>query len=347
LPELGRTFGEIPVAELVEVPVAELVEVPGSALVEVHAPVQVSLHTHVTLAAYASAQRLARHSEPPRHIYTCSATSVAQAAALGLGLPALAQALTTLRLPLTSPQWQQIQAWHAQGHALQLSVRPLLQTTTPTLMAQLYAQPSLAALFASLLSPTTTTLAVDLPTARQALHNAGFALQVSPTATDLQPPATGALWLAAQLYQWLAEHLPLPLPPPSAAAQSLLAQFTPAQQALLHSQFAQLHAHLLDLLDGLPFTPPPQPSDPAQWQAPIARAIAEQHDLQIDYFSAGRNLLTRRLVRPYWLEDHHAVPYLRAYCHQSGQVLTFRLDRIFAIDPSPLTIQHSPLTIDH
>jgi predicted DNA-binding transcriptional regulator YafY len=46
------------------------------------------------------------------------------------------------------------------------------------------------------------------------------------------------------------------------------------------------------------------------------------------YFTAGRNLLTRRVVTPYWLEEHRGIPYLRADCHQAGKVLLFRLDRI-------------------
>ena len=85
------------------------------------------------------------------------------------------------------------------------------------------------------------------------------------------------------------------------------------------------------MLDGQAFTPPPEPADPARWRPLIEQAIAAGADLELTYFTAGRNLLTRRSVTPYWIEEHNGISYLRADCHQAGHVRLFRLDRIQAI----------------
>ncbi|HHW84884.1 MAG TPA: WYL domain-containing protein, partial [Chloroflexi bacterium] len=111
----------------------------------------------------------------------------------------------------------------------------------------------------------------------------------------------------------------------------LFATQPPWQQALLQAQYERLIDLLADLLDNLPFTPPPTPTDPAQWQAIIHTAIEQKQPLQITYFSAGRNLSTQRRIEPYWIEERRGIPYLRAYCHSAARVLTFRLDRIQAI----------------
>jgi predicted DNA-binding transcriptional regulator YafY len=48
------------------------------------------------------------------------------------------------------------------------------------------------------------------------------------------------------------------------------------------------------------------------------------------------------LIDPYWIEEQHGIPYLRAYCHSAGAVLTFRLDRIEALVLSPESRVQSP-----
>lgn len=108
---------------------------------------------------------------------------------------------------------------------------------------------------------------------------------------------------------------------------------SPLQQAALQAHLAQVEARLLQVLDHLPFTPPPTPADPTQWRSLLDAAITAKQTLQMIYVSAGRNLTTQRLIDPYWIEEQHGVPYLRAYCHSAGTVLTFRLDRIQALQP--------------
>jgi proteasome accessory factor C len=128
----------------------------------------------------------------------------------------------------------------------------------------------------------------------------------------------------------------------SAQRQTLEQTLSPVQQAALAAHLAQVTAQLQQVLDHLPSTPPPTPTDPAQWRPVLLAAIAAKTTLAMRYFSAGRNLTTDRLIDPYWIEEQHGIPYLRAYCHSAGAVLTFRLDRIEALVLSPESRVQSP-----
>lgn len=271
----------------------------------------------------------------PVHLYTLDANTIRRAAAKGLGLPNLLAALTSLGITLTRPDWQQLHAWYQAGRALELGSYPLLRTTTAMQMQALHQAPTVHPLLGELLSPTTVLLNTDVAEMMQALHAVGcYATTSQPTPdSDVALTAeTGALWLAGQIYADVGQQLALPLPPPFATLQQLFNGLPAAQQALLQSQLTQFRAALLDLLDQRTFTPPPHPSDPNQWQPQLEALIATKGLVQMDYFSAGRNLLTRRQVEPYWLETQTGTPYLRAYCHQAGCVLTFRLDRIQGLE---------------
>jgi hypothetical protein len=291
-----------------------------------------------TLAAYSDYVRFDRNAAPGLHWYRLSPASVARAAAVGLGLPALGQALTALHQPPDAEAWQQLWAWHSQGTTLHLTIRPLLQAKTPAALAAVWQIPNLRPLLGEILSPTTATLQVDLNTARQALNRA--ALFPNRQAMSTRAPTArggcdsgqvGALWLAGQLYAWLGEHLSLPLPPPFATLQQLWTELTAEEQAVVAAQWEALREQLLDLVDAFPFTPPPHPSDPTQWRLLLEAAATAKHDLELLYFSAGRNLLTRRRVQPFWVIEAQGISYLIAYCHPTARVLTFRLDRIQAI----------------
>lgn len=262
------------------------------------------------------------------HLYQLTPTTVGQAAALGLGLPALAAAFALIALPLTPDHWQQLHAWHQAGRSITISNATLLRTSTPAQLQALTATQTLQTVIGELLSPTTALLQQPPSASAQALQAAGHTVVLPDGPATPATPPSGALWLAGQLYAYLSQQIDLPLPPPFAELHTLYHQLPPAQQALLQSQLTQLQARLLDLLDAFPFTPPPAPSDPAQWTALIQQTIATDGHLQMTYFSAGRNLLTHRLIKPFWLTERGGVLYLVAECHQTNRVLTFRLDRI-------------------
>ena len=283
------------------------------------------------------------------HTYRLAAATVGSAAAAHLSLPTLLDALTTSGLTLTPDQVACLHTWYAAGRQLQLRLLPLLRTTDAALMARLQQNRRLQPWLGEVLSPTTAVWQGDGAAFVAALRQQGFypdAAAWSPGETP--PPAetgeeaaatplrdAGALWLAARTYQLLGQFLPLPLALPDDQVHLLTQALSPGQQAAATAHLAQLEARLRQLLDHLPFTPPPAPTDPEQWRPLIAAAIAAQTPLQMRYFSAGRNLTTDRLIDPYWIEEPHGIPYLRAYCHSAGAVLTFRLDRIEALVLSP------------
>ncbi|MEZ4705646.1 MAG: WYL domain-containing protein [Caldilineaceae bacterium] len=309
------------------------------------------------LAAFADDGRLlpppdAEHG--PRHLWLLHRDALARAAAADRPFVQLTDALAALELALPAAHMAALQRWHEEGRTLRLRTLPLLQSRQPDQMAALWQDRRLRPLLQELLSPTTATLnastaeAADLlrraghwvahPAAPAALPARAAALDeeenADPAATLIGPDA-GLLWLASQLYQQLGAHLTLPAPMPSPTLDRLWRHIDPYQQALLHSQLDQLLQRLQNLLDGYthsaaPYTP--EPVDPEQWLPPINAAIAAGRSLTIHYYSAGRNLLTRRTIDPYWIETRHGIPYVRAYCHQSARDRLFRLDRVQEVE---------------
>ena len=287
------------------------------------------------------------------HIYRLTEGTVAAAAAAGLGLPALLSVFTGLDIRLKPTQLATLQAWHARGHEIQLLALPLLRAARPDLLAQLLTHADVRAGLGELLSPTLTVTALPPDELAVCLRTAGFfpqgpgssgqgstgpgehrpSGQLAQSAISNQLPATSfrspaALWLAGQLYTALGEHTTLPLPPPFTDLAGLLAALPPLDQAVVQAQWEQLRADLQALLDGRTFAPPPTPSDPVRWRPLIESAAAAGGTLTMQYFTAGRNVLTQRTVTPYWIEEHRGIPYMRADCHLAGRVLLFRLDRI-------------------
>lgn len=273
------------------------------------------------------------------HRYLFTAASVGQAAAAHHGLPTLLAACATLGLTFTPDHLARLQAWHAAGQRLQLLLLPVVRTADAELMAQLYQNRALQTGLGELLNPTVAVWQGAAPAWAALLSQQGFypdssALDLADnTAAPEAPlPTDSILWLAARTYQLLGQFLPLPVPLSAAALRPLAARLSPLQQAALQAHLAQLEARLRQLFDHLPFMPPPEPSNPAQWRPLLAAASAAKQTLRMIYYSAGRNLPTQRLIDPYWIEEQHGVPYLRAYCHSAGTVLTFRLDRIQALE---------------
>lgn len=60
----------------------------------------------------------------------------------------------------------------------------------------------------------------------------------------------------------------------------------------------------------------------------LTQAIAQRRTAQIRYFSASRNVITRREVDPYHLRYTSGALYLIAYCHWRRDVRLFAVDRI-------------------
>ncbi len=62
--------------------------------------------------------------------------------------------------------------------------------------------------------------------------------------------------------------------------------------------------------------------------ATLEKAIAANRELKMEYYTASRDTLSERTVRPYGLVDHDGQWYLVAYCTVRHGELPFRVDRI-------------------
>lgn len=305
----------------------------------------VAPHRLLPLAPFVEHLALDRSGPVPHHRLKVGPGRLAQAAAQGHELAALFRALDELGIALSPAHLAQLAAWHGQGRQLALSLLPVLRSANPESLQAVLGHAAAAKVIREVLTPTLAVLDLPLPQALGQLATAGFFAQSNhadlPQAAD--PEATpdpgvnagadvGMIWLTGQVYALLARHLPLPTPPFRHLA-ALFAQLLPTQQAGLTVQLDRIQADLGGLLDGLVFTPPPNPTDPARWQPILRSAIEDEALLTMDYFVAGRNLLTHRTVQPHFLEERKGVLYLRAYCHSAGRVLSFRLDRIQGLTP--------------
>ena len=325
-----------------------LPELPAEA-VELAIPWDARLAAQAGLALFAEYLSEHRHDGYLAHVYRLTPKSVAAAAADGHGLPLLMQALAELcgSPPVELSAAAAVADWWAQGRQIDLLAAPLLRTSTPDVMRRLHAEPSVAVVLGELLAPTACLLRVPLHAARRTLAQAGWpaALAESPShLTDTPAPADEtprlagdplAAWVAGQVYRSIGRHLPIPFSFPQGQLDAWWAALTPTEQAAAHPAADALLAGLAELLDGVSYAPPDRPTEPTAWAQQIEQAIASTALVDLTYFSAGRNLLTRRVVEPYWLETRGSVLYLRAFCTSAGRVRLFRLDRIQSLEVLP------------
>lgn len=297
-------------------------------------PSSTPCHLQAALTAYA--MHVATTGAPPDVVqhYVLNHATLAQALSAGFGWPQLAVTLEELSISLASPPCRQLADHFARIPAITLQTRTLLHAADRTTLQALLEDPTLRPLIADLLAAATATLDADPALVSQRLQSAGYAVRAEPFLPPdaTPPPASAALWLAGSLYRRLADFLALPLPLLPAQLDALLAGLTPLQRSTLTVYQERLEAALLDLLEGRIFAPPTFTVDVAAHRQRLEAAAADRRPVTIDYFSPGRNLLTRRPVQPYWIETSGNHLYLRAECLLSGRVLLFRLDRIQAIE---------------
>lgn len=77
--------------------------------------------------------------------------------------------------------------------------------------------------------------------------------------------------------------------------------------------------------------PPPERHGPESHLELIQRAIRDQFDLEMEYFTGARNELTQRRITP---DSVEAERYLHAYCHNRQHDRVFRLSRIGSLWPA-------------
>jgi hypothetical protein len=144
-------------------------------------------------------------------------------------------------------------------------------------------------------------------------------------------------WLALRVYQDLGEIIRLPARTPQTLLEYLAALADEEDLAAAETAAERvLNALREAMLGRVPFPPYPEDGLPlAESLALIRQALAESQALEMDYYTAGRDVLTHRVVEPYRLEQRGQVRYLVGFCHRAQAERVFRLDRIYSIVKVP------------
>lgn len=71
--------------------------------------------------------------------------------------------------------------------------------------------------------------------------------------------------------------------------------------------------------------------DPEIWHR-LEVACQTSTRVKINYYTAGRNAYSERLLDPYVLHISRSNPYVTGFCHQRQEVRWFRVDRIQALE---------------
>ena len=64
----------------------------------------------------------------------------------------------------------------------------------------------------------------------------------------------------------------------------------------------------------------------------LDQAIRDRHQVEIDYYTYGRDELTTRVIEPYRLWTNLGTWYVVAWCHRAGGERQFRVDRVSRAD---------------
>lgn len=300
-------------------------------------PPTVPFRVQADLAAYAVHVETSGVRPHVVQHYQLDDASLARALSAGFHWPGLASTLERLALPVDSAEYRQLAERFAHIPTLGLRTRTLLVAAGRDTLRELLEHPALRPLIDTLLSATTATLKTTPDEASRRLQAVGYAVRSDEMATSSATASSsqGALWLAGSIYRYLAAFLPLPMPLQPSQLDALIADLAPVQRSALSASLEELETALLELLDGRLYAPPAFTVDLAAHRVRLETAAAQRQPLYIDYFSPGRNLLTRRPIEPYWIEQVGQQLYVRAECLLSGRVLLFRLDRIRAIWDTP------------
>jgi proteasome accessory factor C len=135
-----------------------------------------------------------------------------------------------------------------------------------------------------------------------------------------------------KVYQGLGEIIRLPARTPQTLLEYLAALADEEDLAAAETAAEGVLNALREAIVGrAPF--PPYPED----GLPVAESLALiRQALEMDYYTAGRDVLTHRVVEPYRLEQRGQVRYLVGFCRRAQAERVFRLDRICSIVKVPL-----------
>ena len=246
-------------------------------------------------------------------------------------------------VPLTDNQRQTLTRWAANIQRVTLHQLTILETNTTTQMRKLTAGRTIKNSLSRTLSARAVVIKESaVPKVQQTLHKQGIHiagmpyLEVSHSSFSQASPAQ--FLLTAHIYKRLAQWIKLPQPLPVSTLNQIEAQLDPSTRTIIEQAATDTIEQLKQVIDGWAIRPLSGAGLPQNETLPIIeQAINKKQDLQLTYWSAGRNQRTNRQVEPQRLEWRGQIAYLIAYCHQAKAERRFRLDRIEQLTPTPRT----------
>lgn len=300
------------------------------------------LHFRLPSAASAALVTLLSFAEIHAGWAQVNEAAVVKAVERGLTLADVSGVLQSLHdAPLDSATRAQLAAWFNTATALTLGNVVILQTQDPALVARIRSDWRLAGYFSARLSPQHLAVPADKAEGLlNRLRRRGYTVtsllahKKAQQATEtLNPTMADYLLLAVRSYQGMQAHLDADVRIPKAITHWLSDRSTDpaavegqAQQVVrsVQGQVASaVEDHTVRDAAGI-----------RQW---VEAAHQRGQPLTIDYYSAYYDGATTRTLTVEDLFDADDLTYIEAYCHRAERVLTFRLDRIQAVHPTPPT----------
>ncbi|MCA9931683.1 MAG: WYL domain-containing protein [Anaerolineales bacterium] len=238
--------------------------------------------------------------------------------------------------PLSPTHEQILTGWIRRRDIVTLHPINLLSTRQPAQMAHILSNRRLRDRVRKQLSPRHAVVASDIQEPlRKWLAKQNIPLNTpEPTAPPAkkQTLSTAAYaHLGMQILAGLSDFIPPTITLPTAALEEVSAQLDAATLAHLNTQAQTILDGLQSVIRGRDAFYPAQFTPPATWFDLIDQALNDDLTLQIDYQTLGDTSPRTRQIQPLHLEQRGELYYLYAYCTLAERNLTFRLDRIHAL----------------
>ncbi len=292
----------------------------------------------------------ADQDDPAAPTFSLTAASFTAALHQGWSAPALLDVLQGLSArPLTGQAKALLRGWAETADRMRVRRLTILEARDPGVIRRLASARRGRALILDTLSPRAVAVdesKLDL-LVRRLTRQEGVPPRVDlpPSEPPQGPSELGSggaahAWLALRVYQGLSQFLPLPARTPQALLDHLSGLARPADLAAAEAAAQVVLDGLQEVVRGrAPFPAWPEEGVPVEESlALIESALAEGAALEMDYYTAGRDIVTHRVVEPYRVEwrgpstsSGQGVAYLVGFCRRVQSERVFRLDRIYSV----------------
>lgn len=275
-----------------------------------------------------------------RYDFTMTAASCIRAVQRGWAKQSLVDRVRRLpEQPLTGQEAEVLKQWAEAAHKITLSYALVLESVDSRVISRLAADRRGRDLIHRTFSPRAVAVAPNRlgPLVRRLLAQEGIPPALSGILqSDVKSksyPLAGVAaqqWLAVRVYQALGQFIKLPGRIDQAVTDQLLPLLSEAELAAVETATREIVEALQRAIDGWAAFPTWSAASIATENhlAIIEQALLAGYRLELQYYAAGSELVTRRQVEPYRLEWRGDIPYLVGFCQYRQAERVFRVDRI-------------------